>query len=613
MYELFISECRRFRKAAFIAAGVHLTLLLVISRLTLVMQMDWRQHFVLLMAYGLAGAIFGVYQFVTYRQPARWMWLMHRPLPRWRISAALAGASALMIFCTIGVPGLLMLVVTKAATSRVVDLHHYAIILYVTLFTMSCWLCGSYVALSRSKLAIVLLFLPYVLMLHLASAWTMVAVGVFCVLLLAAIGYFVMKPNRFAPPEGAAATIATALPLQIGFYFALLWVGGVASQYLMIMAGTHPLNSAMPPAGGFVEASRTKDHKLFGIALKLSSDPHAAQWAAELPAARLTPVDVAYTRFPLRHELAAGSTTVGYEGGSNGIWAFSHDKMRFVGMDMYTGAPLGELGLDGSSHPFATPPVLELPGMHLVLPQQVRMFDARARRWQAIMQLRSDETIIGARTRIDNPKPQQEYVLTTKRLVAWRPVAHPLQLASERYSIPMPGNVTEIRRVDVATLADGELVSFVFGRNTIDGAATGKQVLMHVDAGGNILQVAERPLAHDYPVLFEHRAWWLSPPLQALLALPDVLIDQGETLPFDAVRLPRPPAAWATVAILSLLSAVGAWWWLRAAPISQRKRAAWIAACFIIGLPSLLCLLVMQERLSPAVRARLRAGLPQAA
>jgi len=613
MYELFISECRRFRKAALIAAGVHLTLLLVISRLTLVMQMDWRQQFVLLTAYGIAGAIFGAYQFVTYRQPARWMWLMHRPLPRWRISLALAGASALMIFCAIGLPGILMLAVTKAATSRVADLHHYAVVLYATLFTMACWLCGSYVVLSRSKLAIVLLFLPYVLMLHLASAWTMVAVGLFCVLLLAAIGYFVMKPNRFAPPEGAAATIATALPLQIGFYFALLWVGGMASQYMMIMAGTHPLNSAMPPAGGFVEASRVKDHKLFSMALRLSSDPRAAQWAAELPAAQLAPVDVSYTRFPLRHELAAGSNTVGYEGATNGMWAFSHDKMRFVGMEIYTGAPLGELGLDGRSQPFTTPPVLELPGMQLVLPQQLLMFDTKARRWQAIMQLRSDETIIGARTRIDNPKPQWEYVLTTKRLVAWKAAAHPLQQVAERYSIPMPADVKEIRRVDVAALSDGELVSFVFGRNTIDGAAAGKQVLMHVDANGAIRQVAERPLAHDYPLLFEHRAWWLSPPLQALLALPDVLIDQGETLPFDAVRLPRPPAAWAAVAVASLLSAVGAWWWLRAARISQRKRAAWIAACVIIGIPSLLCLLVMQERLSPAVRARLRAELPQAA
>lgn len=613
MYELFISECRRFRKAALIAAGVHLTLLLVMSRLTLVMQMDWRRHFIMLAAYGLAGAIFGAYQFVTYRQPARWVWLMHRPLPRWRISAALAGASALMMLIAIGLPGMLMLGVTQAATARVVDLHHYAIVLYVTLFTMACWLCGSYVALNRSKLAIVLLFLPYVLMLHMASAYTMVAVGVFCVLLLAAIVYFAMKPNRFAPPHGAAATIATALPLQIGFYFALLWVGGLVFQYLMIMAGVHPLNSTLPPAGGFVEATRVKDHSLFGKGLKLSSDPRAAQWAAELPAARLTAVGVSYTRFPLRHELAASSPTVSYEAAHNSVWTFSHDTMRFKGMDVYNGAPLGELGLDGRSQPFAAPPAIELPGMQLVLPQQVLMFDTRARRWQPIVQLRSGETIIGARTRIDNPAPHKEYVLTTKRFVAWQPAASPLQKVAERYSILLPGDATELQRADVAALADGELVSFVFGRNMIDGAAAGKQVLMHVDGNGRIVQVAERPLAHDYPLLFEHRAWWLSPPLQALLALPDALIDRGETLPFDAVRIPRPPAVWAAALLISLLSALGAWWWLRAARIPPRTRAIWIAACFAIGIPSLLCLLVMQERLSPAVRARLRAGLPQAA
>ncbi|UGQ48831.1 hypothetical protein [Massilia endophytica] len=613
MRELFLSECRRFRMAALIAAGVHLTLLFVISRLTLVMQMDWRRHFVMLMAYGLAGAIFGAYQFGTYRQPARWVWLMHRPLPRWRICAAIACASALMLLIAIGLPGMLMLAITQAATARVVDVHHYFIVLYVTLFSMAAWLCGSYAMLSRSKLAIVLLLLPCVLMLHLASAFSMLAVGAATVLLLAAIAYFAMKPNRFAPPQGTAATLATALPLQIGFYFALLWAGGFGAQYLMIMAGTHPLNSSVAPAGGFVEAVRAKHRDLIAKGLDAASDPRAAQWKAQLPAAVVTPVRIEYPRFPVLHELSLDSPMAWYEEPTNTIWSFSHDHMAFQGQDMFTGAPRGKLGMDGASQPFAAPPVVDQNGMQLVLPHEVLAFDSKARRWQPIMRLPGGETVLGLRTRVEPAKYRHEYALTTKRFIAWRDVAGPMQQAEERYSIPLPGAPAEVQRVDIATLADGEIVSFLFGRNTIDGAPDGVQVVMRVDANGKAEQLARRPLNHDYPMLFEHREWWLSPPLHALLALPDLLLDQGETMPLDTVAMARPPGAWAASLTASLLSALGAWWWLRASRVPVRSKAVWITCCLVIGVPCLLCLLVMQERLSPAVRARLHAGLPQAA
>jgi hypothetical protein len=613
MRELFLSECRRFRKAALIAAGVHLTLLFVMSRLTFVMQMDWRRHFLMLMAYGLAGAIFGAYQFGTYRQPARWVWLMHRPLPRWRICAAIACASALMLLVAIGLPGMLMMAITQATTARVVDVHHYAIVFYVTLFSMATWLCGSYAMLSRSKLAIVLLLLPCVAMLHLASAFSMLAAGVLTVLVLAAIAYFAMKPNRFAPPHGAAATVATALPLQIGFYFALLWAGGFGAQYLMIMAGNHPLNSAAPPPGGFVEAVRAKHRDLIAKGLGASSDPRAARWMAQLPAAVVTPLRIDYPRFPLRHELSLDSPMTWYEESTNTIWTFSHDRMLFAGQDMFTGAPRGQLGMDGRARPFAAPPVVDQNGMQLVLPHQVLRFDAKARRWQPIMQLHGDETVLGLRTRVEPANYRHEYALTTKRLVAWQDVTGPMQQAAERYSIPLPGDANEMQRADIASMGDGELVSFVFGRNTIDGSPAGVQVVMHVDAGGKASELARRPLIHDYPLLFEHRAWWLSPPLHALLALPDLLLEQGKTQPLDTVRLARPPAAWAAALAASLLSTLGAWWWLRAARIPPRRKAAWIACCLVVGIPCLLCLLVMQERLSLALRARPPAGLPQAA
>jgi hypothetical protein len=82
MFELFLSECRRFRSAALIFTGSHLLALLVLVRFTDLMNGHWIFQSMALAMYLLAGAGFGLYQIGTLRQGGRWIWLLHRPLPR---------------------------------------------------------------------------------------------------------------------------------------------------------------------------------------------------------------------------------------------------------------------------------------------------------------------------------------------------------------------------------------------------------------------------------------------------------------------------------------------------------------------------------------------------
>ena len=91
----------------------------------------------------------------------------------------------------------------------------------------------------------------------------------------------------------------------------------------------------------------------------------------------------------------------------------------------------------------------------------------------------------------------------------------------ERFSVALPGPFSDLDRVDVARLLDGTLLSFNAGRQHDRGRSGSAQTVMFVDAAGKAKVVARRALAHDFSPLFEHKEFWLSPLLHAVVALPE--------------------------------------------------------------------------------------------
>jgi hypothetical protein len=130
-----------------------------------------------------------------------------------------------------------------------------------------------------------------------------------------------------------------------------------------------------------------------------------------------------------------------------------------------------------------------------------------------------------------------------------------------------------------------------------------------VDAGGRVAELGRRELAHDFPVLFEHKDWWVSPVLHAAVNLPELLIEEGVVPDHGASRFEpllraRPAQAWAAAIALALASCMGAAWWTRRARMAPRARAAWCPACLLLGCPALLSLMVLRPRAEaePAVQ-----------
>jgi hypothetical protein len=280
------------------------------------------------------------------------------------------------------------------------------------------------------------------------------------------------------------------------------------------------------------------------------------------------------------------------------LWTFSHDRMMYRGVNRRTRVERGWLGAgDGGAVPFDAQPTVVRDNRkttYLVTPRELHVLDTahgtlhRMLRVDGAEQLAGGVAVLGDRI----------FVLTNSRLVLLAPGAGRDGIVAQ-VRLPLPFG--DLERVDATGVTDGTLVSFVYGYRQADGVADAPQVVYLVDRAGHVQQVARRELSHDFPLLFEHKDWWVSPALYTLVGLPDALIDDGSIADDGALRFaqllrPRPMEAWAAALAACLLSAGGAAWWMRRVHAAPHTRLAWCLACLVLGMPGLLSLTVLRPR-----------------
>lgn len=609
MKELFFAELRRFRLAALIFGAAHLVLQLLVGRIQNVLEMPVIPHVFGMVLFMLCGLALGLYQFGVYRQPGRWIWLLHRPMPRVRIFGAVGGASVLLIVLAVGLPALVALLCTEHYTARVVDLRHYALTAHLVLLTVMGWLAGATIILSRTRMAFTVLALPVVMLNYLASGFVMLVPALACIAILAVVAYASFKPDRQSPSASWGMTVATAVPLQIGLYCAL----GLGATMLYVAAqtaaGLNPPNHPALYPGGIYALAHKNSQQALDEGLALSNDPRAPQWREALrkrPSSFIMPLG---RQYPVRGQASNLQKSSWLDRDGSIIWTFSHDAMRFRGRDAQTGEDRGWLGLHGigDAQPFPAVPVTPAPGI-IMAPQQFYVIPVNAKGPRQLLAFSGNETLVSPLRKIPG---LLDFSLTNQRLVA-----HPSAeeggsgLLPIAWSVALPGPLSNLDRVDIANLTDGTLLSFNYGRAMSRGAPGSTQTLMFVAPDGKAEVISRRVLTHDYPALFEHVDWWTSPLLHALTSLPSIVFDKGKVADLGdpwhtaELRYPRPPVVIAAALLLAVLSGLGAHRWLRCTVLPGRGKAAWIVACMLVGLPALVSLMALQPRARPLVTAR---------
>jgi len=593
MLDFYLSELRRFRTGAAIYALANLVILTVLGQVTNLPGMPFEFHMMLLILYALSGLFLALYQLGTYRQPSRWIWLQHRPLHRMRILAGIVLSAMTLVALAVALPLFIFLAAQDHYSHNVIDSRYYLGAAWLALVTFGAWLAGAYLMLQRSRWALLVLALPWVLALHKAAAPTLLLLALACDVVLLALVATVFRPDRQV--RDGAATILNAVPLQAGFYLGLLLAGSLVYQVALMLVGAHPNNRAQVAPGGYVEALRLEPHETLLAGLASSADPRAGAWRAALAPRTVLEIKPDLRQFVVRDFPSNGgwsSFTLG-----NIAWTFSHDRMMYRGLQPRTLADAGWLGAGGrgGTGAFASQPqqVHRKGASWLVDTHNVYAMQGHNGSLRHVLHIGTAEQVAGGFTAFG----AHRLLLTNQRLLVVDDSAAPGAAAS----IALPMAFGDLANVQAAQVPDGLLVSFLYGYRQNAGVAASPQVVYLLDRGGHITEVARRELAHDFPALFEHRDWWVSPALHALSTLPDLFIDKG-AIPdagagrFEALTRARPAPAWIAAIAATLAAAAGALWWTRRTPMTPRERAAWCLACLLLGVPALLSLAVLRPR-----------------
>jgi hypothetical protein len=602
MWDLFKGEWQRYRGWAVAYVGLHLLLLGFMTRVLDLAQQPLLIYRAIGAVYALTGLLLGLYQMGGYRRPNAWLNLLHRPLPAWRIAIALSGGGVLLLAIAIALPLLIAAGYQATVTARVVDARHWMLPL-ASLSIASCgYLAGACCMLGgRRYSTCALVFLILIGLAQATGAMALVLQGL-ALLWLAGMVIAAFKPDLSAPPRSLAATVVTAVPLQMGAYLLILLLG-FGIEMLWIMQGSHPTNTATPPPGGHNEAERMTARERMLAGLAVSDAAEAPLWREQVALSDVQNVNQQIADLPVRHALTNTGSTEFVDEERRIRWTFSHDSMRFAGYRTTDGRRVDALGVGADNAPFPAPamaagnlPALPKDDATLIAGNMLYHYVSETGHVLPRIRLPAGETLAGV-----TPVGENLVVMSDRALYVFdgRGVIENEALLTPRQRVPLPGKIGDLARMELIELVDGYLVSFTFTWHAYDlfGAAP-FQTMVWVNDAGQSRTVARRAISYDFPALYRYKAWWPSPVMYALregalnvFAAPD---------PLHVMAPPPVPRDIRILAIaLSVLSLLAALWVSRRQALSMPARVAWIVACGAIGLPALvsLCLLYpMNER-----------------
>jgi hypothetical protein len=167
--------------------------------------------------------------------------------------------------------------------------------------------------------------------------------------------------------------------------------------------------------------------------------------------------------------------------------------------------------------------------------------------------------------------------------------------SSSMFAVPLQGMAGDLQRIDMARLADRTIISFVFGRDGIDGPHRAWQRIVSVGPEGTVRTLAQRSLGRDHADALRFRSYWLSPALRAIThAVRKIGSGSAWIPPRAPVEVPR--GIWIAAGLLSLAAAAGAAFLARRRRLGSSETAAWALATLAFGLPMLAAFCLVREK-----------------
>jgi hypothetical protein len=612
MRDLFKAEWLRYRLWILLYAIAHVLALAFFMRLVDMGQQPLNVFRIIGACYALTGILLGLHQYGTWRRPNQWLNLLHRPLAPRRIAGALLGAGVVAIVCGVVVPLLVALAWQAGGTAHVVDLRHLIMPLAAGLIACAGYFAGAYGVLAdRRYSSCALVFLFWLFAAQASGPAVLVVQTIACAWLLALV-LVAFRPDLGVAPRALAGIALTALPVQMAAYLLLLMLGFVG-ELAWIMQGTHPVNMATPPHGGYVETERMSGRERMLAGLAGATIEQAPVWREQVALSDVHEIERQLPGVAARQEMSNTAPTEFDDADTRVRWTFSHDRMRFEGARLTDGRGAGERGVGADNGAFAglATPAGALPGMGkgdvaLMAGPTLYQYVASVGRIVPRLRVNDGERLLGTQAlggSLVAVSDRALYVFDGRHLI------DALVPPTPRQRVAIPGSPGDQTRTEMVELVDGYLVSFTFSRRAFDMlGAPPYQTLLWVNDSGKVTPVATRALEPDFPVFYRYRSWWASPVLYTLRDRATGLF--ATPTPYREYATPGvPPSMRWLAAILSLVSASLGMWVAWRRDLSVGARVIWTLVCAVVGVPALLSLALIVPRAERTVQPTTRSAI----
>jgi hypothetical protein len=229
---------------------------------------------------------------------------------------------------------------------------------------------------------------------------------------------------------------------------------------------------------------------------------------------------------------------------------------------------------------FEAPPFLVGDG-YMVAGGSLYRLDPRSGTIERRLQLPTGETIV-AKPDLEGPTVT---VLSDRALYFTdRDSLEGGRVSSAKVAVPLSGMVGDLQRLDMAHLPDRTIVSFFFGKDSIEGPSKAWQRVVSVAPDGTVSTLAQRSLAAEHSGALRFRSYWLSPALHEISTAANQIGSGAAWIP-ERAPIDVPRGIWIAAGLLSLAAAAAAAFLAVRRRLGSAETAAWTLAALALGIP----------------------------
>ncbi len=513
------SELARFKTWVLTFAVLHFLVLVLINSLTGLLRNSVVNLLMLGVLYIGSAALFGLYQFASYKKPNQWAYLIHRPLSAGKILNSLI-LVAMGLFTTVFIiPLAAFYVGLDLFSQQIVEPRHYMFLPFVFLLMVNFYLAACFAVLHPKRIALVTILAPFVFLFGFGKGFELFAwlVGSGVVLLLMAQRVF--KPDLNSNIDKPLDKVLTVYPIQLCLYYSIALITFVGGEMLMYALNVHPYSNPAPDSyyqiyRNFSEPSAMK------WTLEGASEEDIDRFESQTEISEMDTIGYSMAEFPIRQQ-----KNQPHVNDKNGffidkerqiIWSFSHQQMLYKG-SAARGQEPGWLGRNGivddlsqvkDDDRFAAIPIAQ---DNVVITQtRVYFWDSKQQTLHLRYQLPSGEEFYSApeygKNFVGLFSNSAMYMFDKRRVTKNSDTMIPFA------RIELPRKVTDLLTPRVAELADGFLISFAFGDPRLAGSyINSENYLYFVDYSGESRLVNQRPFVQSVPAWHRYNDFMVSP------------------------------------------------------------------------------------------------------